>query len=162
LHLKKITRIKREYNLQTKIRKKNKYQIFARTPPNILEQNFRIKNPNRVYSTDISYLFYGQNKRAYLSATKDLPTGEIVTYNVSQNLGLSTAYEGLDVLLKSLTKEQRSRLIIHSDQGTHYTHPIYVNKLKSYGVTPFNYCFRLYATNNSLDYLFNASSVTKR
>ena len=43
MNLKKITRIKREYNLQTKIRKKNKYQIFARTPPNILEQNFRIK-----------------------------------------------------------------------------------------------------------------------
>lgn len=123
------------------IRKKNKYQIFAkkslesRVSPNILEQNFKVKEPNQVYSTDISYLFYGENKRAYLSATKDLATGEIVAFNVSHTLGLNTAYDGLDDLLSKLNKQERAKLIIHSDQGTHYTHPIYVKKLKDYGVT---------------------------
>lgn len=141
INLKKIYRLKKKYNLQTQIRKKNKYQIFnrksleSRVSPNILKQNFNIKQPNNVYSTDISYLFYGQNKRAYLSATKDLATGEIVAYNVNQSLSLSTGYEGLDARLSELSFEQRKNLIIHSDQGVHYTHPIYVNKLKKHGVT---------------------------
>ena len=79
----------KKYGLITKIRKKNPHQIFAkrsldaRTAPNILKQNFRQKQPDRVYSTDISYLFYADGKRVYLSATKDLATGEIVTFNIS-------------------------------------------------------------------------------
>ncbi len=141
MNLKKIARIKQEYGLETKIRKKNPHQIFAkksleaRTAPNILRQKFKPKQVDNVYSTDISYLFYADGKRAYLSATKDLASKEIVTFNVSQSLGLHTAYAGLDELLESLTKDQRKHLIIHSDQGTHYTHPIYVEKLKKYGVT---------------------------
>jgi len=141
MNLKKIARIKKEYGLETKIRKKNPHNIFAkksleaRTAPNILRQKFRQKQPNRVYSTDISYLFYADGKRAYLSATKDLASKEIVAFNVSQSLGLDTAYKGLDELLTGLTAEQRKRLIIHSDQGTHYTHPMYIKTLKKYGVT---------------------------
>ena len=63
MNLKKIARIKNNYNLQTVIRKKNKYNIFAhkqfenRIAPNILERDFNQTIPDKVYSTDISYLF---------------------------------------------------------------------------------------------------------
>ena len=137
MNLKKISRIKKEYGIETSIRKKNKYNIAFkkglehRTADNLLKQNFVIKEPNKVYSTDISYLPYYGGKRAFLSATKDLATKEIVAFNVSANLGLETALSGLE---KHLTDKDWQDLIIHSDQGFHYTHPLYINKLKEFGI----------------------------
>lgn len=141
MSLSKIARIKKEYGLQTIIRKKNPHRIFSRksfesrTAPNIVNQDFCPKRTDKIYSTDISYLFYADGKRAYLSATKDLASKEIVAFNVSPNLGMSTAYSGLDKRLTKLNKSKRRQLIIHSDQGIHYTNPVYIHKLKKYGVT---------------------------
>ncbi len=138
MNLKKIARIKKEYGLITKIRKKNSYNIAFkkglehRTAPNLLQQNFKVNQPDKVYSTDISYLPYKGGQRAYLSATKDLATKEIVAFNVCRNLSLETAFIGLE---KRLKDKDYSGLIIHSDQGVHYTHPLYINKLKELGVT---------------------------
>lgn len=138
MNLKKIARIKKEYGLITKIRKKNPYNIFTKrqqesqTAPNILQREFRQKQPDKVYSTDISYLFYAGGRKAYLSATKDLASKEIVAFNVNPNLGLEIAYQGLDNLLKT---KKINGLIIHSDQGVHYTNLLYINKLKEFGVT---------------------------
>ena len=138
MNLKKIARIKREYGLITKLRKKNPYNIAFkkglehRTAPNLLKQNFKVEQPDKVYSTDISYLFYNKGKRAYLSATKDLATKEIVAFNVSKELDLKSTYGHFAEFLKN---KNCSNLIIHSDQGWHYTHPLYINKLKELGIT---------------------------
>ena len=69
---------------------------------------------------------------AYLSATKDLATKEIVAFNISKELDLYSTYGNFADFLKS---KNCSDLIIHSDQGWHYTHPYYVNKLKELGIT---------------------------
>ena len=138
INLKKIARIKKQYGLITQVRKKNPFNLAFkkglehRTAPNLLKQNFKVNQPDKVYSTDISYLFYHGGKRAYLSATKDLATKEIVAFNISKELDLYSTYGNFAVFLKS---KNCSDLIIHSDQGWHYTHPYYVNKLKELGVT---------------------------
>ena len=138
INLKKIARIKKQYGLITQIRKKNPYNVVFkkslehRVAPNLLQRRFDVNMPDTVYSTDISYLIYKGGQRAYLSATKDLATKEIVAFNISQNLSMQTAYLGLE---KALKHKNCSKLMIHSDQGTHYTHPLYVNKLKEFGVT---------------------------
>ena len=143
MNLKKIARIKTEYDLNTKIRRKNKYNIFTKkqleilTSPNILNGKFAVKRADEVYSTDISYIFYGKNKnkKAYLSATKDLATKEIVCHEVCQTLSLETGYSAIFDMLSNFNEEKRKNLMIHSDQGFHYTNRIYVNKLKEFGVT---------------------------
>ena len=138
MNLKKIARIKKQYGLVTKIRKKNPYNVIFkkglehRTAPNLLHRQFDVNVPDTVYSTDISYLIYKGGQRAYLSATKDLATKEIVAFNVSRDLSMQTAFIGLEETLK---QKDCSKLMIHSDQGTHYTHPLYVNKLREFGVT---------------------------
>lgn len=138
VNLKKIVRIKREYGLTTKLRKKNPYNIAFkkelehRTAPNLLKQNFKVEQADKVYSTDISYLPYKGGQRAYLSATKDLATKEIVAFNVSNKLDFYATYGEFE---KFLRNKNCKNLIIHSDQGWHYTHPLYVNKLKELGVT---------------------------
>lgn len=142
VNLKKVQRIKRDYELETKIRRKNKWQFIAkkglehRTSENILNRDFNQTQPDKVYSTDISYLPYGKNKdrRAYLSATKDLATKEIVDFTVSTNIGTDITIKGLEKMFLRLSEEQRKKLIMHSDQGFHYTNLLYINKLKRYGV----------------------------
>ena len=92
MNLKKIARIKKEYGLITKIRKKNPFNIALkkglehRTAPNLLKQNFKVNQPDKVYSTDISYLFYHGGKRAYLSATKDLATKKLLLSTSAKSL----------------------------------------------------------------------------
>ncbi len=135
---KKIERIKREYKIPTNIRKKNKYNIFAkkslehRTASNLLKQNFKSITPDSIYSTDISYLPYYGGKRAYLSATKDLATKEIVAFDVISNLEVMSVFDNLQ---KVLLSKNPNDLTIHSDQGFHYTHPYYIKMLKNCGVT---------------------------
>lgn len=142
VNLKKISRIKKEYKLYTKIRRKNKWKhatikgLEHKTMDNILSRDFNQQEVDKVYSTDISYLPYGlrRDKRAYLSATKDLATKEIVSFKVSNHLGMNIVIDDLDRMLSKLTKAQKKNLIIHSDQGNHYTNLLYINKLKSHGV----------------------------
>jgi len=154
---KKIIRIMREYGLETITRKRNPYRNIMkkqqenRTFPNLLDRKFNPELPNKVYSTDITYLYYGstnkgrnvnkdKNKKnklkiAYLSSTKDLGSKEIVYYNISKKIDLNLALDGVKKTLSKLSKEQREGLMIHSDQGVHYTHSLYSNLLKELNIT---------------------------
>ena len=92
LNPKRIYRIKREYNLITQTRRKRAClriirSMESRKYANELNMEFKTDKPDRKYSTDISYLPY-RNGCAFLSATKDLATREIVAYSRSDNLGL--------------------------------------------------------------------------
>ena len=137
---KKLSRIKKKYGLETVIRRKNKYKVFARkqqehdTFPNLLERNFDQKVPDTVYSTDITQINYG-NKKVYLAAVKDLCTKEIVGKSISNRIDVQLTNSALDKALKRLSKEQKEKLMIHSDQGFHFTHFSYRLKLKNNGVT---------------------------
>jgi putative transposase len=130
VNLKKVRRIMKKLKLATAIRTKNKYRLVLasneehKAVPNLLKQQFKISKTDQVYSTDITYLNYG-DKRAFLSATKDLGNNEIVHYNVSERADMSIVLKGLHERLSQLSKKQRRSLTIHSDQGSHYTSATY-------------------------------------
>lgn len=138
---KKIARIKREYGLYTKIRRRNPYKgiiLNAKTHkliPNVLNRNFIQPLADKAYSTDMTYLYYGKCEKAYLSATKDLGTNEIVSYNLMRTPAVSQFVDEFKRLLSKLPKDKRSNLLIHSDQGFQYTHPYFIELLKNLGVT---------------------------
>lgn len=137
---KKIARIKRDYGLFTKIRKKNPYKSINtaakvhKNIPNLLNRDFIQPEINRAYSTDMTYLFYGKCEKAYLSATKDLATNEIISYKLMRSPTVSKFVEEFRELLTSIPEETRRQLIIHSDQGYQYTHPSFVNLLSEFKV----------------------------
>lgn len=141
INLKKIARLKREYHLQTKIRRKRKFyvnllkQIEHRTSGNILERDFNPSNADMVYSTDITEMRFANSKKVYLSAVKDLCTNEILAYTTSVRPGLALSVNVAQEVLNKLTQEKRSHLILHSDQGIHYTNYTYRNLLAKYSVT---------------------------
>ena len=127
---KKIIRIKNKYGLITKIRRKNPYKsimkksIEHRTFENILDRQFEQDIPNKIFCTDITYLPYN-HKFAYFSAVKDIASGEIVGHNISEHLQM-------DIVLNTLKnlKGNLKDVIIHSDQGFHYTNPQYISDVK--------------------------------
>ena len=136
---KKIARIKREYGIVTKIRRKNPYKNFPTSEnanvPNVLNRNFIAPLPDQIYSTDMTYLFYGKSGKAYMSATKDLATNEIVSHQLMTKPSLGNFIKEFRELICSLPKEIRKSLIIHSDQGFQYTHEGFRDLLRKHGVT---------------------------
>jgi len=138
-NLKRIRRIMKKYGIFCPIRKANPYRRMMKATkehtvvPNLLNRNFRQNIPGKVLFTDITYLFYGNGRKAYLSTIKDASTNEIPAYNVSDSLAVDIATGTLHKLRSSqlhLTED----VLIHSDQGVHYTSPAFQNLAKSYGL----------------------------
>lgn len=136
---KKILRLMRKINIKSVIRKKKfKYKKlkieYCSTKENILNRNFKAEKINEKWATDITYLFYGDGKKkAYLSAIKDLFNNEIVAYKVSKHLDLSFVLETVNTAVKR-NKNSINGLILHSDQGTHYTSKTYQALLSKHGI----------------------------
>lgn len=139
MNLKKIRRIKKKLGLETIIRRRNKYSNlikgkYHKSVNNYLKQNFEVKNQDQVYSTDITYLYYGSGLTAYMSAVKDLKTKEIVHYSLSRSLTLDIVLDGLDELFIKIPLKVRRKLMVHSDQGCHYTSNNYRKLLKDHKI----------------------------
>lgn len=132
---KKIKRIKREYGLITKIRAKNPYKMIAKktkehcTFKNILNRNFKQSTPGMVLCTDITYLYYKNGQKAYLSVIKDIASKEVVSWHISREITMKFVLDSVKDLRKIKTMDNKT--IIHSDQGFHYTNPGYIKVVKS-------------------------------
>jgi transposase InsO family protein len=131
---KKIIRIKNKYGLITKIRRINPYKMIMkksiehRTCENLLDRKFKQEIPFKTFCTDITYLPFN-HRMAYFSAVKDIATGEIVGWNISQHLQMNIVLDTLENLKKNIDSLQG--VLIHSDQGVHYTNPEFINGIKN-------------------------------
>lgn len=128
---KKIQRIMRKYGLKTRIRKKNPYKMIMkkrmehRVSPNKLNREFRQIIPLKVFCTDITYIPF-TNRFVYLSVIKDIASGEVVAWNVSLDLEVTLVTN----TIKNMTLNSYDNIMIHSDQGFHYTNPTYIEIVK--------------------------------
>ena len=129
MNLKKIRRLMKKYGLKCPIRTANPYRRMAKAlktdsiAKNEVNRNFR-QEPRKVILTDITYLFYGTGKKAYLSCMKDAYTKQILAYVVSGSLEIDFVLETLKQLMAKYGKEismVKTEVYIHSDQGCHYT-----------------------------------------
>jgi len=134
---KKIERIKSEYGLITKVRRRNPYkEIFKKTKehryfPNILDRQFKQLEPGTTLCTDITYLPYGR-QMAYLSAVKDIASREIVGWSLAPSLHMDLVFTTLDNLKGQLTEKP---ILLHSDQGFHYTNPEFNRRARGLNLT---------------------------
>lgn len=97
--------------------------------PNLLRRNFTTNMPNKKWSIDISYIFAVDGIK-YLCAIKDMYDKSIITYNVSSFIDLRLALDTVKCAISKVPYEQRKELIIHSDQGWHFTNSAYIELLK--------------------------------
>jgi putative transposase len=139
-NLKRIRRIMKKYDIICPIRKANPYRRMAKATkehavlPNLLNRQFKQNIPGKVLLTDITYLFYGKGRKAYLSTIKDGSTNEILAYNVSDHITLDIAIDTLIKLKNNRKVKLAEGVFIHSDQGFHYTNPTFQKIVKNYGL----------------------------
>ncbi len=128
---KKIQRIMRKYDLFTKVRKKNPYkQMMKKTMehrifPNRLQRDFHQLVPFHVFCTDITYIPF-LDHFAYLSVIKDIASGEVVAWNLSLLLEVALVTQ----TVRNMKLDSYENIMIHSDQGFHYTNPAYIEIVK--------------------------------
>lgn len=140
MNLKKIRRLMKKYNLVCPIRKANPYRRMMKATKehsiceNLVNRNFKTGIPYNVLLTDITYLFYGNSKKCYLSTIKDAQTNEIVAYYICESLQLEVSLETIKQLRRNKTVILTENTKIHSDQGAHYTSPKFHNLLKKYNI----------------------------
>lgn len=119
----RVQMLMRRYGMNTGIRvpvknrKAMKELVERNGKPNVINRKFKLYRPNEVRLTDVTYLDYGDGRRAYGSASIDPVTGRIICFIVSEKNDLQLA---LDTLAKMDSFPAVNGGIIHSDQGTLY------------------------------------------
>ncbi len=129
----RIRRLMNKYGIRTTIRRPSKNRkamkelIKRNRKANLLLRRFKLHRPNEVRLTDVTYLDYGDKKRAYGSASIDPVTGRLVCFIISENNDLQLA---LDTLKALDAHPASSGAIIHSDQGILYMTDDFQNAVK--------------------------------
>ena len=138
-NLKRIRRIMKKYGIVCPFRKANPYRRMLkatkehRVVPNLLNRQFKQEIPGKVLLTDITYLNYQNGQRAYLSVIKDGSTGQIVAHYLSNRMTMELATRTVQKLKRKRNFKIAKGALIHSDQGTHYTHPNFQKFVKKLG-----------------------------
>ncbi len=99
--------------------------------PNLLDQNFTVDAPHKVWVTDITQIVIPEGK-AYLATVKDIFHKEIVGWSLARHMRTELCLEALDNAV--MKHRPPKELIHHSDQGSQYCSKEYVERLKKYGM----------------------------
>lgn len=131
----RIKRIRRKLGLRCRQMRKFKVTTDSRhslpVAENLLDQKFEAAAPNKIWLTDITYIPTGEGW-LYLAGHKDLFTGEVVGYAMSERMTKNLVSQSL---LRAITaKRPAAGLIHHSDRGSQYCAREYTLLLDRYGM----------------------------
>lgn len=140
------------YMKQLGLRSKVKKQFKATTDskhnlyiaPNILNRQFKIDEPCKVWVSDITYIQIDK-RFLYLTIIMDLYDRKIIGWHLSHGLSAKTTI--LPAFEKAVTNRPISEgLVFHSDKGAQYANKMFTNKL-----TEFNCLRSMSCTGVSID-----------
>jgi len=125
---KRISSLMKEMHIRANRKKKDayKHQVshdhVCAAPENLVDQDFMI-GPRRVILTDITYLYYGMDRRTfYLCVFRDAFTKENLGFHADSRMDITLVQKAYDMMMElhgSELKKQAS-VYIHSDQGSVY------------------------------------------
>jgi len=129
----RIKRIRRKLGLRCKQKRKFKATTNSNhslpVAENLLDQKFVASAPNRVWVTDITYVPTDEGW-LYLAGHKDLFTGQVVGYAMSNRMTKNLVSHSL---FRAVTfKRPPAGLIHHSDRGSQYCAAEYQKLLKQF------------------------------
>ncbi len=132
---KKVQRIMQKLGLKGKkyLRKTRKYSSYkgaiGKVARNRVNRRFNTIIPLQKLSTDITEFKCADGGKLYLSPIMDLYNGEILCFEIRRHPTLELSLKPFEEALE-IIKDARYRTTIHSDQGWHYQHKKWVDKLK--------------------------------
>ena len=136
---KKVLRIMREESLlcskfKTRSRKYSSYKgQIGKITNNLVNRQFKASKPNELWLTDVTeFRIKGQEKKLYLSPILDIYNSEVISYTLSNHPTINLTNTMLE---KALDKNKDNKnLTIHSDQGFHYQHSSWTDRLEKMNI----------------------------
>lgn len=101
-----------------------------RIAPNILDRKFDVDSPNKVWGSDITYL-WTQEGWMYLAVVIDLFSRKVVGWSMSHRMTATLAINALTMAIKR--NKPGKGVIHHSDRGSQYACDAYQKLLFKYG-----------------------------
>jgi transposase InsO family protein len=132
---KRVARLMREAGLRAKTKRKFRVTTQSKhslpVADNLLGRDFTVKSPNKVWVSDITYLWTREGWQ-YLCVVLDLFNRQVVGWNLSHRL-MSELAE--DALIRAVMRRRPSAgLVFHSDRGVQYCSRSFRKLLKRYGM----------------------------
>ena len=131
-----VAKYMRELGLRSKLSKKFKVTTDSKhnylVVENVLNRNFMVTNPSRVWVSDITYI---QTKEGFLYLTTiiDLYDRKMIGWSLSN--GMNTEETTLAAWKMAIrNRNVQKELIFHSDRGVQYANKKFANTIESYGV----------------------------
>ncbi len=133
----RVARLMREAGLVAIQRRKFKATTNSKhnwpVAPNLLERNFSVDEPNKIWVTDITYVWTWEGW-LYLSFVLDLYSRGVVGLAMSERITDDLTQGALKQALGRRNPE--AGLIHHSDRGSQYASGDYQSLLKEHGIRP--------------------------
>jgi putative transposase len=95
--------------------------------PNILNRQFSVEEPNKVWVTDITYIWTLEGW-VYLASVMDLFSRKIVGYSLADHMKKELAIQALNMAI--IQRQPGKELLHHSDRGSQYCSHDYIEILK--------------------------------
>jgi putative transposase len=134
---KRVARIMKENSIQAKHKRKFKATTDSHhkfpIAPNLLEQNFTVSEPNRIWTADISYCWTLEGW-VYLAVVLDLYSRKIVGWAMSERMNRGLVINAF--LMAYWARKPKAGLIHHSDKGSQYASHDFQKILSDFGVKP--------------------------
>lgn len=131
----RIKRLRRKLGLRCRQKRKFKATTNSKhdlpVAPNLLGQDFSVAAPDQAWCGDITYIATGEGW-LYLAGLKDLYSGEIVGYAMSErmtkNLVMQALFRAVSI------RRPKPGLIQHTDRGSQYCAQAYQKLLRQFGM----------------------------
>ena len=97
----------------------------------LVKRHFKAEQPDQVWLTDITEHWTDEGK-LYMCALKDVCSGRIVGYSISDRMTAALAVRALD---NAVIGRNYRGAIVHSDRGSQFRSRAFVARLKHYKMT---------------------------
>ena len=99
--------------------------------PNLLNRQFKVKEPDKVYVSDITYIWTHEGW-LYLAVVLDLFSRQVVGWALSNRMSKKLIMDALRMAI--WRRRPASDLMFHSDRGSQYCSKDFQKMLKTYGM----------------------------
>lgn len=131
----RIAKLMKENGIFSKIKKKFRYKSKQlndlNTCDNIVNRVFNIKEPNKVWVSDITYIPTKEGW-LYLCIILDLYSRKIIGWSMNKNMKTDLVLRSLQMAL--INRNPSEGLIFHSDRGVQYTSGMFKEVLKQHRI----------------------------
>ena len=131
-----VRRLMRDESLIVVGRKKRRYSSYrgeiSPPMPNVIERDFHAEAPNAKWLTDLTEFQLPAGK-VYLSPVIDCFDGMVVSWSMGTSPDAGMVNSMLDNAISTLGRNDRP--VVHSDRGSHYRWPGWIDRMEAAGLT---------------------------